>query len=132
MVRFVQFHHPCVPPQERTCAPTLALCDAKSSVRCSPSFVQHLHWYVSCVSLSKTSPSSPRLPGGETAGLCAPPFGKTKKTEVIHRPLHSPLLIGSSMGFALSSEHCLIASVLETCLLLAPHPSASTANALGK
>ena len=45
---------PCVPPSQWACTScaTLAVCVSKNSVHSSPTFDQHLHWYVLCVSFS--------------------------------------------------------------------------------
>ena len=62
--RYIQLQ-PCVPPQKKPCnsCATLALCVSRSSGYFSPSFVQHLHWNVLCVSVSRTSASSRHVPG---------------------------------------------------------------------
>ena len=48
---------------------TRSVCDSKQkSVHFSPSFVQHLHWYVLCAPFPSTSPSSRCVPGGGMNG----------------------------------------------------------------
>ena len=46
----------------------------------------------------------------------------TLSLKMIRRPVRPPLLMGCSRVLASSSEHCLIAGMLERCLLLAPIP----------